>query len=198
MLDWLPSVLQKLVRDAFVDGHSVPSARPSAKDWSDRLHQVEKELIGCRRNGSHAHFGHFPHCPACQAEAVRKTARKQTRKGAAPASPAQRPMPGIRPRLFGLLWRRLTTPIVLLSAMLLAYNWSDLKPQPGQRLMQEFVQNQANHAFASNLKERWIPEQRQARQLESGSEIYRKLIGSSPNYLPKRPPVIPGAWHVIQ
>ena len=180
MLDWLPPSLQKLVRGAFVDGHNLPSARPSAKDWSDQLLQVENDLIGCRYNGSHAHFSHFPKCPACQAEAARKKARKQAGGAAAHATPTQRPMPGGRPRVPGFVWPRWTTPIVLLSVMLLAYNWSNLKRLSGQWDLHAMLPQQGGNGVATYLMEPRIPEKHETRKLESGSDIYRRLIGFSP------------------
>ncbi|MEW8054163.1 MAG: hypothetical protein AB2796_02515 [Candidatus Thiodiazotropha sp.] len=180
MLDWLPPSLQKMVRGAFVDGHNAPSTRPSAKDWSDQLLQVEKDLIGCRRNGSHAHFSHIPKCPACQAEAARKKVRKQAGGAAANATLRQRPMPGVRTRVPGFVWPRLTTPIVLLSVMLLAYNWSNLKRLPGQWDMDAVLPQGGGNGIAAYLTEPSVPQKNEPRKLESGSDIYRKLIGSSP------------------
>lgn len=183
-LKWLPASLQQMVRAAFVDGHTVPSARPEARAWAEQLSKAENKLATCRRDRSHPHFNHLPKCPACQV----KTARpRQTRKAqTAPVGgrPRQQPLPGLHVRSKGSVRRRFVLLVVLIAFFMLAYNWPSLRSSIEQLATQ-------SGAYPGNMGSASIYSQgasvspaRKLRKLETGSEIYRKHIGESPYQRP--------------
>ena len=180
MLDWLPASLQQLVQAAFVNGHNHPSARPSAKDWSDHLLQAENDLVICRRDGSHPHFNHLSKCPACQVQASRQKARKQAAAATVHVTPTQHPLPGLRTRTKGLVRSRLITPAVLLSSALLAYNWPALVRLSEQGDVRSLLPRENADVVAAYLTDRSILPKGRPKDLTTGSDIYRKYIGSTP------------------
>ena len=68
-IDILPDELQKLFKLAFVDGHTTPSARPSAETWYYALDRLENSLKKCRNVAHHEYYKNLPDCPWCAADA---------------------------------------------------------------------------------------------------------------------------------
>ncbi len=62
-LDHLHPQLTELVQRCFVQGHVDPAQRPTAKEWSDRLQEVEHSLVRCTE--SHYFSSHLDTCPQC-------------------------------------------------------------------------------------------------------------------------------------
>ncbi|MCH5273417.1 MAG: leucine-rich repeat protein [Lachnospiraceae bacterium] len=68
-IDILPDEIQKLFKLAFVDGHTSPSARPSAETWYYALDKLEKNLKKCRNASHHEYLQSLSDCPWCAVDA---------------------------------------------------------------------------------------------------------------------------------
>ncbi len=60
-----PMLTQLFVR-CFEDGHSDPSARPSAQEWQNALQNSEQNLVTCSVNEQHKYGNHLKKCPWCK------------------------------------------------------------------------------------------------------------------------------------
>jgi serine/threonine protein kinase len=58
--------IQTLFLRCFEDGHTNPSARPTAKEWRSVLRQGKKSLAKCNKNANHYFGDHLPSCPWCE------------------------------------------------------------------------------------------------------------------------------------
>lgn len=71
--DWAPDIsclpmyIRKLFERAFVDGHTNPSARPSAGEWKKALEQYKNEITFCGQNPLHYYWNRLSDCPYCLA-----------------------------------------------------------------------------------------------------------------------------------
>lgn len=63
-LDLLPPLLQEEFRRCFVDGHSRPDRRPSARRWRTVIERARRRLQKCP-NG-HSYSSHLGRCPWCK------------------------------------------------------------------------------------------------------------------------------------
>src|SRR5262245_23456987 len=64
--DMLAPGLRQLFIRCFVDGHTTPSARPTAKEWQKELSKASQELKVCSRNSQHHYAPHLGDaCPWC-------------------------------------------------------------------------------------------------------------------------------------
>jgi len=64
--EMLAPELRTLFMRCFVDGHTTPSARPSALEWRQALHRASKELVVCGENPHHYFGNHLgTDCPWC-------------------------------------------------------------------------------------------------------------------------------------
>ena len=79
-IDILPDEIQKLFKLAFVDGHTTPSARPSAETWYYALDRLEKNLKKCRNVAHHEYFKNLSDCPWCAVDARFSSALSGPRK----------------------------------------------------------------------------------------------------------------------
>jgi len=61
----IPINLKQLFRRCFVDGHSIPYKRPSAKEWHNELINVSKRIIKCNKSINHVYPSHLNNCPWC-------------------------------------------------------------------------------------------------------------------------------------
>jgi len=82
--------------------------------------------------------------------------------------------------LEGIGWSKLATPVVLLSAVLLGYNWPTLPNQTEQWGARNFLPSEIVNAVETNQSASAIYPEGKLNNLESGSDIYREYIGSSP------------------
>ena len=62
----LHSDLRALFLRCFVDGHSDPRARPTAKEWQQALSKAAQELQCCKVNEQHYYGAHMGACPWCE------------------------------------------------------------------------------------------------------------------------------------
>jgi serine/threonine protein kinase len=58
--------LQQLFQRCFEEGHTNPSARPTAGDWYSVLDEAEKDLSECSKNKQHQYGKHLNICPWCE------------------------------------------------------------------------------------------------------------------------------------
>lgn len=71
--DWAPDItslpiyLRKLFERAFVDGHTNPSARPTATEWKQALLKYKDEIIRCHIESKHYYWNQLKACPYCLA-----------------------------------------------------------------------------------------------------------------------------------
>lgn len=63
-----PSYIRSLFERAFVEGHTNPARRPSAKEWKQALTKFKKEVTQCRHNPMHYYWQADHKCPYCEAE----------------------------------------------------------------------------------------------------------------------------------
>ena len=61
----LPPALHGLAVRTFGEGHSDPSARPSAAEWLAALDDAQASLTVCRADRMHVFSGHLASCPWC-------------------------------------------------------------------------------------------------------------------------------------
>jgi len=105
-IDILPSYMKDLFKRAFVDGHTNPSARPSAEEWYNALDKLQRNLKKCTTVSYHQYEASLSVCPWCAANAKfsRSTSRggMQTSMGYTPGSGSgggsRPPMPPQPPR----------------------------------------------------------------------------------------------------
>lgn len=180
LLEWLPPPLQQLVRATFVGGQTVPSARPEARVWAERLLAAEKGLATCRRDISHPHFNHLPECPACQVQAARLRKARKPQAPQGTGNPWQQPLPGLRVRAKGGMRQRIVMAMVLTTIAALAYHWPSLRGAVGQLTM-PFPSNTGGNSGTSTYSRAIpAPRARKPHELETGSDIHRKQIGQNP------------------
>lgn len=67
-IDILPDEIQKLFMLAFIDGHTVPTERPSAETWYYALDRLEHSLKKCGNVAHHEYYKNLPDCPWCAAD----------------------------------------------------------------------------------------------------------------------------------
>ncbi len=67
MLSDLPSELSELFEVAFSPA-GAQSGRPPARQWVDRLTELESRLRSCGRNAAHTYFRELQECPWCRIE----------------------------------------------------------------------------------------------------------------------------------
>lgn len=88
------TILDPAIRGLFIrcfqDGHTDPSARPTAQEWVDAL--TAAILITCTVNSQHVHSPHLQKCPWC-------TRAKQLKADPYPLFVAPTPTPAVRPIL---------------------------------------------------------------------------------------------------
>lgn len=71
--DWAPDItclpvyLRRMFERAFVDGHSNPSARPSATEWKQTLTKYQNEITRCHVESRHYYWNQLKACPYCLA-----------------------------------------------------------------------------------------------------------------------------------
>jgi len=101
-LNTLHPALAKLARQAFIDGHANPRARPLPEEWEEALNTAEDALVACTLG--HLYSNHLSRCPECQAaaDALRSprpaSATQPQQKAARPAGPPPGAAPaGSRP-----------------------------------------------------------------------------------------------------
>lgn len=80
--------IQTAFQRCFVEGHTQPQRRPTAREWRQMLHEAEKALKPCDKNQAHLYGNHLDHCPWCRLEEARK--RQPKRK---PRRPSRQPQP---------------------------------------------------------------------------------------------------------
>ena len=105
-IDILPTYMKDLFKRAFVDGHTNPSARPSAEEWYNALDKLQRNLKKCTTVPYHQYEASLSVCPWCAANAKfsRSTSRggMQTSMGYTPGSGSgggsRPPMPPQPPR----------------------------------------------------------------------------------------------------
>ena len=75
---YLPQTTQSLFIRAFVDGHTTPSARPSAREWFAELSRLQQTLVSGTRctNRHHQYPSSASFCPWC--ELTQRTIPKHT------------------------------------------------------------------------------------------------------------------------
>jgi DNA-binding helix-hairpin-helix protein with protein kinase domain len=61
----LSATLRALFLRCFIDGHSTPTARPTAKEWQKALHQAAKQLVSCTKSPHHFFDKDLDGCPWC-------------------------------------------------------------------------------------------------------------------------------------
>lgn len=68
--DQVPPKIASLFDKAFLDGHTDPSARPSAAEWYHALMEYYSALIPCKSNREQKHFYYkeLERCPFCEAD----------------------------------------------------------------------------------------------------------------------------------
>lgn len=62
-LDYLHPKVTELVQRCFVQGHTAPNQRPTAKEWADTLQEAEHSLVRCAED--HYFYSHLDTCPQC-------------------------------------------------------------------------------------------------------------------------------------
>jgi len=77
--DRLHPELQAAFERCFVDGHSDPSARPTAQVWRDALLAAKNALTTCSADPAHLYSDHLGACPEC---VVQRRAQRQARVAA--------------------------------------------------------------------------------------------------------------------
>jgi serine/threonine protein kinase len=80
----IPSKLAQLFREAFIDGHQDPTARPSAEKWYSALLEYYNSLSVCQSNNNHNYYSLLPKCPFCDADNRHATVQS----GVNPIAPA--------------------------------------------------------------------------------------------------------------
>ncbi|MFW6025418.1 MAG: protein kinase domain-containing protein [Candidatus Woesearchaeota archaeon] len=58
--------IQKLFHKCFVEGHHLPSKRPTINEWIATLKKAENNLKKCSSNGMHYYGNHLTFCPWCK------------------------------------------------------------------------------------------------------------------------------------
>ena len=121
--EMLAPELRTLFMRCFVDGHTTPSARPSAKEWREALHHASKELVVCSENPHRFFGGHLgADCPWCAR--VRRQLRDSFPKVVEPPRP-QPPAPvQIEPIPSSNRWVIFAVVFVLVLLLLLAVSQS--------------------------------------------------------------------------
>lgn len=90
----LPPDLQLLFREAFVNTHQAPGARPMPLRWAKVLDESNKLLIRCRVDPNHIYANHQATCPWCERAARHAAAaRPPGNSQPLPASSAQATAP---------------------------------------------------------------------------------------------------------
>lgn len=71
--DWAPEItclpvyLRQMFKRAFVDGHTNPSARPTATEWKQILIRYQNEITKCQMEPRHFYWNQLNACPYCLA-----------------------------------------------------------------------------------------------------------------------------------
>ncbi len=64
----LPHEIKRLFELAFIQGHTNPSARPSAETWYYALDKLEKNLTKCSKITHHEYSNGLKNCPWCEVD----------------------------------------------------------------------------------------------------------------------------------
>ncbi len=88
-LNTLHPGLAKLARQAFIDGHADPRARPLPEEWEEALNIAEDALVTC--SIGHLYSNHLARCPECQALADAQRSPRPTQASTQPQPQAARP-----------------------------------------------------------------------------------------------------------
>lgn len=182
LLGVLPQPLQELFRAAFVDGHANPAARPDAHTWARRLQDAEAELMQCRKDPGHAWFRHLPACPECRANKAKNRRRAGATKVTLGKRPGQHPLPMVG----GGPFAGLRYALVLIAAATVAYQLADswrssdgsAREQMSNRLARpDWMRTTPRFTSRGAATSHALPQQ----VTESGSEIYRQIMGRTPD-----------------
>ncbi len=65
-----PDIQGMFIR-CYVNGHKLPSVRPTARQWIDVLDRSEKQLVRCKKDKSHWYSNHASTCHWCEREKKR-------------------------------------------------------------------------------------------------------------------------------
>ncbi|MCL2622001.1 MAG: hypothetical protein FWD32_03120 [Firmicutes bacterium] len=64
----LPKEIQNMFYDAFIEGHTNPSKRPTAEQWFYALKKISKDVSKCGKVNYHDYSGTLKFCPWCEAD----------------------------------------------------------------------------------------------------------------------------------
>lgn len=67
-IDILPAYIKKMFSRAFIDGHTVPSQRPTPEEWYNALTQLENEIVSCKSVKHHEYHTSLKKCPWCEVD----------------------------------------------------------------------------------------------------------------------------------